>query len=213
MTEQTYTSAVKRLANIPEIFTGNDLATIFGWTSAICSNYLAVWRKAGLIKSLGGRTDVHMNLLRNGRVNTEAALRRVYPRAIKVGVDILREAGWTTQIPKMIDVAIPRTNTIYKLSDINLSKRSDKWFATVAIGTERVSQGIDRLKPHWALADMIHRAQDKRVHGAWLLAPDDIDLDAVRENITAMNAMKAIKAFGLSEECFDDAAYAALYDG
>lgn len=209
MGERIYTSALDRLAAIPVVFTGGDLTVLFGWTSAICSSYLAVWRKAGLIKSLGGRSDVHMNLLLNRDANPEAALRRAFPTAIKVGVDILREAGWTTQIPTLIEVAIPRSSSLYALADFAISTRTEKWFRRVAPGTERLSSGIDRLKPAWALADMIDRAYDRRVRGAMLLDPEDLDLECVRRDLATT---PALQAFGLTKNGLDDAGYAQLYD-
>jgi hypothetical protein len=54
-----------------------------------------------------------MNLVRNHHANAEAALRRVFPQATKVGVGILREAGWTTQIPSVPEVAVPQPGPIY----------------------------------------------------------------------------------------------------
>lgn len=208
MNGRIYISSVDRLTALPEIFTGSDLTVLFGWKSVICSNYLAVWRKAGLIKSLGGRADVHMNLLRNRQINPEVALRRVFPRAVKVGVDLLREAGWTTQIPNRIDVAIPRTSSLYHLVDFAITTRTEKWFQCTAPGTEKVSQGIDRLNPAWALADMIARAGDNRVRHAFLLDPEDIDLQAVRSD---QSITPALRALGLNADCVDDNGYLRLY--
>jgi hypothetical protein len=68
MTKRIYTSAISRLGTLPEVFTGSNVTVLMGWKSGICSSYLAQWRKAGLIKSLGGRSDVHMNLVRNRQV-------------------------------------------------------------------------------------------------------------------------------------------------
>ena len=47
MRERIYTSAMNRLVATPEIFTGGDLTVLFGWTSAICSTYLAACAKRG----------------------------------------------------------------------------------------------------------------------------------------------------------------------
>jgi hypothetical protein len=208
VTERIYTSAVSRLAALPDVFTGGDLTVLMGWKSGICSSYLAQWRKAGLIKSLGGRSDVHMNLVRNRQVNPELALRRVFPQCVKVGVDVLREAGWTTQIASSIDVAVPTASSLYDLPDFTLSTRTAKWFQRVAPGTDKVQQGIDRLQPAWALADMLARAQDARVRNAWLLDPEDLDLDSVRRDKQAVHAMQA---FGLEMDCVEDAGYERIY--
>lgn len=209
MPERSYTSAFDRLASLPEVFTGGELTVLFGWKSGIASTYLANWRKAGLVQSLGGRSDVHMNLVRNRQVNPELAVRRAYPQAVKVGLDVLREAGWTTQIPRVIELAVPLSSTVYALEGFEISTRTPKWFARVAPGMGRVSQGVDRLRPAWALADMVARAQDARVRGAWLLDPEDLDWEAVRGDA---DTAQALAAFGLEANCLADTGYATLYD-
>ena len=209
MAERIYTSSVDRLASLPEIFTGGDLTVLFGWKSAIASSYLANWRKAGLVKSLGGRSDVHMNLVVNRQFNRDAALRRAFPNALKLGVEILRAAGWTTQIPTVIDVAVPPSRSLYLLEGFELTQRPEKWFQTVEPGIQRVSVGINQLRPAWALADMLARAQDRRVRNAWLLDPEDLDFDSVRAD---KDLLRALQAFELPPDCLNGADYEALYD-
>jgi hypothetical protein len=209
MSQRIYTSAINRLASLPEVFTGGDLTVLFGWKSAICSSYLASWRKAGLIKSLGGRSDVHMNLVRNRRADPEVALRRAFAQAVKVGVDVLREAGWTTQIPTTMEVAVPVGSATYDVEGFAITTRTAKWFQRVAPGLDKLAQGIDHLQPAWALADMLARAQDGRVRNAWLLDPDDIDLDSVQKD---KGIVAALTAFGLDKNCVQHAGYASLYD-
>lgn len=209
MGDKSYTSAAKRLESLPEVFTGSDLTVLFGWTSQIASTYLANWRRAGLVKSLGGRSDVHLNRVKNRHVNPELALRRVFPLATKVGVDILREAGWTTQIPRLPQVAVPQPGPIYTVNDFELTGRPQHWFRQVAPGVEDVAGGIRRLQPAWALVDMIARALDGRVRNAWLLAPDDLDLEAAREDMAMPHALAA---FGINGDFLTDSAYGQLYD-
>ena len=209
MSGKTYTSASKRLEALPEIFTGSDLTMLCGWRSQIASTYLANWRKAGLVRSLGGRSDVHMNLVRNRHVNLEVALRRVFPLATKVGVDVLREAGWTTQIPSLPEVALPQPGPIYAVAEFALTGRPHKWFTKVAHGVQHVNDGLMRLKPAWALVDMVARALDRRVRQAWLLAPDDLDLGEARED-ESLSA--ALAAFAVDEHDLTEAGYARLYD-
>jgi hypothetical protein len=208
VTQRIYTSAIQRLADLPEVFTGGDLTVLLGWKSAICSSYLAQWRKAGLVKSLGGRSDVHMNLVRNRQVSPEAALRRAYPQVVKVGVDVLREAGWTTQIATRIDVAVPTASSLYALPGFAITTRTAPWFQCVAPGTEIVQHGINRLQPAWALADMLARAQDRRVRSAWLPDPEDLDLQSVRSH---KHTERALQAFGLDIASISDAGYEELY--
>lgn len=205
---ETYTSAFERLKSLPEIFTGSDVTTIFRWTSQTASTYLANWRRAGLVESLGGRSDVHMNLVRNPSANREAALRRVFPHATKIGADVLREAGWTTQIMSSPEVAVPRGSS-YAVNGFALSPRSEKWFQQVSPGIIDNPVGLRALAPAWALADMIARAKDRRVGDAWLLAPDDIDLEAVAAD---PQTKAAIKSFGLRKADITADGYEGLYD-
>jgi hypothetical protein len=201
---QKYTSAIKRLAALPEVFTGGDLAVLFGWKSAICSTYLASWRKAGLVQSLGGRSDVHMNLLRNHQANPELALRRAYPQALKLGVDVLRDVGWTTQIPSAVDVVVESGSTLHQLPGFALSTRTLKWFQSVAPGFEQVAHGINRLHPAWALADMLARSVDARVRNAWLPDPEDLDLSAIHQ---CKQLVPALQALGLGLQSMAAAGY------
>lgn len=202
-------SAFKRLSSVPEVFTGGDLTMLFGWTSPTASTYLANWRKAGWVKSLGGRSDVHMNLAVNRHVNPERALQRVFPMATLVGADLLREAGWTTQIVNTPEVATPQSGPLYAVEGFHLTVRADKWFGKTAPGTLYPQGGMARLRPAWAWADMIARVLDKRVRNAWLLAPDDLDFTLIEEDITLTDALAA---FGIPETLGTEAGYSQLYD-
>jgi hypothetical protein len=193
---EIYTSAIKRLSGLPDVFCGSDLTIKFQWTSAIASSYIAQWKKAGLVQALGGRSDVFMNLVTNKEPNTDLALRNCYPKALKIGIDILRQAGWMTQIPARVDVAIPKACNVYDIDGYNLSPRTEKWFNLMAPGIEKVDIGINQLRPAWAFADLIARSMDKRVHDAWLPDPEDIDELAVSED---PEMSVALKAFGLSK--------------
>ena len=210
MTSKSYTSAIDRLLVVPEVFTGSELTVLFGWRSTMASNYLANWRRAGLIKSLGGRSDMHMNLVRNRHINPELALRRAFPRAVMVGIDVIRQAGWTTQIPTFSEVAIPITSTLYNVDGFNLSHRTQKWFDLVSHGNgiDDNPGGIDRLKPSWALADMISRASDRRVKAAWLLDPEDLDLDAI---LSDKQLPKALSSFGFNPNLLQGNGYEEIY--
>ena len=208
---RTYTSANDRLTQLPAIFTGSDLTIRFGWTSAYASQYIQQWRKRGLVQSLGGLSDVHFNLLQCRAPNLEAGLRRAIPQAVKGGVDVLREAGWTTQVIRHLEALVPSNGPIYALNEVTLQLRKPQWFVLTEIGTIAVEpeEGIRRLQPSWALADMIHRSCDRRVKDAWLLDPDDIDLEAARAD---KSMEKPLSHFKLSSSLVSDDGYAALYD-
>jgi hypothetical protein len=43
---------------------------------------------------------------------------------VKLGVNVLREAGWTTQIPSIMEVSIPVGSAMYSLEGFELSTRT-----------------------------------------------------------------------------------------
>lgn len=206
---KTYTSAIDRLLGLPAVFTGRDLTLKFQWSAATASAYLAQWRRADHVRSLGGHSDVFMNLVVQRNPDLESALRRAFPEAVKVGADVLRQAGWTTQIMQRPEVAVLSSGPKYKLLDFTLSPRAPGWFARIKPGLEAPAQGVKRLRPAWALADMIERCMDRRVKQAWLLAPDDLDLDAARAD---SETDAALAAFNLAPDGFADEAYAEMFE-
>ncbi len=207
--EKRYQSASQRLLALPEVFTGSEAALTFGWTSGVTSTYLANWRKAGFVRSLGGRSDVHMNLLVNRQVNPLRALKRAYPRCIRIGVDVLREAAWTTQIPQRIEVAIPKGCTPYAIEWVDLTARTESWFKAVEPGIEEGDDGPDSLSPIWALGDMIARALDDRVRGAWLLDPEDLVFWDIEDH---WQRAKAAEVLGIDPAYFSEQGYSDLYE-
>jgi hypothetical protein len=121
---------------------------------------------------------------------------------------VLRNAGWTTQIPTVPEVAVPTGSSLYTLPSYALSTRTARWFHAVAPGLAQVAHGIPSLQPAWALADMLARAQDRRIRSAWLLDPEDIDLHSARQDKDAARAMQAL---GLPVNDLEDAGYEHLY--
>jgi hypothetical protein len=205
----TYVSSVQRLRRLPAVFSGRDLTVKFQWSAATASQYLANWRRASLIRALGGHSDVFMNLIVAPQPDVEQALLRALPEAVRIGVDVLREAGWTTQVQRMPDIAVLAGGPRYKLADFNLQSRTAAWFTRVKPGLTQTGHGVARLAPAWALADMMDRYLDKRVKGAWLLAPDDLELD---EAAAADDTLSAFSAFGLDPAFLTAAGYAHVYD-
>ncbi len=202
-----YVSAIARLREIPHVFTGADVMQLCGWTSQIASTYLSNWRKAGHILPLGGHSDVYLNLVVNPRGDREAALLRCYPAATLAGTDILRAAGWTTQIMAKPEVVIPSGSKIYAIDFYTLLLRPPSWWRKVML-EEHISGRAARLRPASALADMLHRAHDARAKDAWLLAPDDLDLDMAREDESLPTTFAAFK---LPLHLVSDAGYADFY--
>jgi hypothetical protein len=191
MSQQT--SAIVRLQSLPPVFRGSDLTVRFQWTSKAASQYLYLWKRRGLVKGLGGHSDVYANLLTSPTAQWEKALLMSMPSAVTIGVEALRQAGWTTQVPHRPGVAVNSKHSVFSADPFEISGRDPKWFEQAKAGFQADrSMGLPTLRPAWALADML-RTQG---WGACGLQPDDIDWDAVTHEDEA-DWQAACEAFNL----------------
>lgn len=165
-------SAFERLRDLPPLFRGGDLTRRFGWTSKSASQYLYLWKRRGLVQSLGGHSDVYANLLASLHPDWERAVVMAMPSAVLVGIEAMRREGWTTQVTRRPSLAVKTGDPVFKTNRFEVLRRTPRWFDQVAPGIAGDSQGNLRvLRAAWALADQL-------THGGWEqggLAPDDID--------------------------------------
>ncbi len=176
-------SAFDRLRKLPALFRGSDLTVRLQWDSKKTSHYLWLWKRRNLVRPLGGHSDVFANLVVDARPNWEAALLLARPSAVIVGVECLRRAGWTTQIPHRPEVAVDASLPMISTEHFDVERRPDAWFAAIAPGLieddtasiDPASRSAPSLRPAWALVDLLARAD----RNACALAPDDIDWSMV----------------------------------
>lgn len=165
-------SAFERLRDLPPVFRGGDLTRRFGWSSKTASQYLYLWKRRGLVQALGGHSDVYANLLASRHPDWERALMMAMPSAVLVGIEVMRRAGWTTQVPQRPTVAVKAGHAVFKTDHFDVVTRTPRWFDQVAPGILGDSpQELRALRPAWALADQLK-------DGGWEqggLSPDDID--------------------------------------
>jgi hypothetical protein len=127
-----------------------------------------------LVSALGGHSDVFANRLRAPDPDWGQALRLAMPSVIVIGIEALRQAGWTTQIPARPDVAVDASAPVYTVEPFTVSTRPTQWFENVlksGLQPRPGLSGLPVLRPAWALADLLATAG----WGACGLAPDDID--------------------------------------
>ena len=97
------------------------------------------------------------------------------PSATIIGIEALRQAGWTTQIAHAPEVAVNAAQTIFKTDRYEIVPRKALWIDRVASAARRSPDGLPVLAPAWALADLLARGD----WGSFGLDPDDIEWDAV----------------------------------
>lgn len=189
------TSAIARLQSLPPVFRGADLTIRFQWTSKAASQYLYLWKRRGLVRGLGGHSDVYANLLTTPNPNWEKALLAAMPSAVVIGIESLRQAGWTTQVPHRPVVAINAKQSVFNIDPYEIMERDAKWFKAASAGIvgDR-AKGLPVLKPAWALADML-RNQAWGECGLW---PDDIDWSVITEQ-DEQDWQTACHTFGLPQ--------------
>jgi hypothetical protein len=170
--ERVNVSSVQRLRSLPRLFRGADLTVRFGWQSKTASHYLWLWKRAGLVAR---------------------------PSAVIFGVECLRRAGWTTQIPMRPDVAIDASLPRMTAEPFTVVRRSDAWFSATqrglhsrTAGMGAATAGLPMLRPAWALADMLSSAD----WGECGLFPDDVDVAEATER-DRVDWRKAVQALGV----------------
>ncbi len=195
-------SAIERLRSLPSIFRGADLTIRFGWKSKTASHYLYLWRQRGLVEPLGGHSDVFANLLFPAPPDWNVALRLAMPSALLIGIEALRQAGWTTQVPHLPTVAVDASQPVFSTERFDISRRTPAWCAAVRRGVTPVSDDrLPVLTPAWALADLLQT----QGWGACGLTPDDIDWSLVTPRDERQWELAA-KALGLAASpLLDDA--------
>lgn len=107
-------------------------------------------------------------------------LKLIYPSAVVRGESILHSAGWITQIPQRINIAVLESRTYVDISGFVLSPKNKDWYQKVdgylltlennnAISTF----GLPGLPPALALADLYN----KNIIADWQPDPDDLDIE------------------------------------
>jgi hypothetical protein len=175
----TYTNGISRLRKLPEVFSVNTMTRALGFSKPVALNYLARWKARSWVAQAGPRAGTYFNLVVNPAASVDgrtAALKMIYPSATLTGESVLHAAGWITQIPHLVHVAIERRRSYVQVTGFELHPRKIAWFATVKLLSADkaafATQGLRTLAPAWALADLY--AHPKQ----WQPDNDDLDITA-----------------------------------
>lgn len=164
------------LDRLPWVFHIAELTLRLGWKPKVALRELYRWNRQGLVGYLGGDSGVYANLVVSEYPDWEMGLRMVMPTAIVSGLEVLRRAGWITQIPYLITVTVSAAEQVYQVDRFAVTVQGHEWFDAMAPGM-RSGEGValPSLAPAWALADLVHRE-------GWCdcgVGPDDVYWDYV----------------------------------
>ena len=194
---RTYVPGVQRLMALPEII---DLRMLErqGLTRGTARLQASLWARAGMLKPAGPRTGIYYNLVRDNRgasAHLGALLVRQYATPVVIGASALNHHGWTTQMPRVLEVAVPVTRRRRRLLQIDgaiVVPRPLSWYRMIADHLSDGPYGLRVLEPQYALADA-YRHKD-----VWVPDPDDIDLsDALEEHVSSLR--KALEEMSVPE--------------
>ena len=187
------TSAIDRLRSLPEAFTLAAFRRLTGFSENAAAVCLHRWKTRDLIEPAGERAGIYFNKLKVPQPDTilrVEALLYEYPSAILCGESVLHAAGWITQIPAQLTVAVLLRPTYVSFRGFEIRGRPLSWFIAVhgdvsAQGNDRV-YGMRALPPALALADLYGDAN------AWHPDPDDLDVpsDQVGEVFSASERLR-----------------------
>lgn len=171
------TSAIDRLRSLPEAFTLAAFRRLTGFSDSAAAVCLHRWKAKGLIEPAGERAGIYFNKLKTPEPDTALrvdALLYEYPSAILCGESVLHAAGWITQIPAQLTVAVLLRPTYVSFRGFEIRGRPLSWFTAVhadvsARSNDRVYE-MRALPPALALVDLYGDPK------AWHPDPDDLDL-------------------------------------
>ena len=171
------TSAIDRLRNLPEAFTLAAFRRLTGFSQNAAAVCLHRWKTKDLIEPAGERAGIYFNKLKTPQPDTALrieALLYEYPSAILRGESVLHAAGWITQVPAQLTVAVLLRPTYVSFTGFEIRGRPLSWFTAVhgAVSARRNDRvyGMRALPPALALVDAYGDPE------AWHPDPDDLDV-------------------------------------
>jgi len=217
-------NSFEMLRDLPGVFSLRDVVIRHGLSEAAARQYCWRWGNAGMVTPVGPRIGVFYNLVvePNKEYLLAAALEKalgIRPYVI-VGHSALNDAGWTTQMPQRIELAllVTRETHSYPMIDgVDILPRPLAWFQAMKPGIAGQLHGIAILPPEHALVDTL---RTRLLHGnepnrGWRPGADDIDpfdinanesLVRMREIAAAIKVPEKILLDYLSRiECFEEA--------
>ena len=170
------------------MFHVQDVSFMFGWSSANASSVLTRWRRQGLAEPAGA--GVWFNLVADPdapRRRHYEAIGRMFPAAVVIGATVLHDAGWTTQAPQVVSIAIPRSRITRELVIVEPCPRPAIWFRRIEPWLQTGIYPLPSLMPAAALADALC------YRPGWQPDPDDIEFGSLDDARLFRKAFQAIR--------------------
>lgn len=154
--------ARERLLDLPDVFDLRDVSLLTGWSSNAVYVNCHRWVKQGLISPVGPRAATYYNLVVDPKGPEKLigkALKLMMPSAVVVGGSSVAWAGWTTQMPRILEVVVPKTEQNKAFPVVNgarIAMRGKVWYKRMGLGGAIEKDGpfgLHVLKPDAAIVD------------------------------------------------------------
>jgi hypothetical protein len=167
-----YRSAKEILDSLPQMFSNKDAMMITGIDANQIRVYLSRWANNDLIIPLGGKTGIYFKDPEAKSNYFHVALQKIYPGLVVIGANVLHDTGLTTQIPHILNIAIPTRRKHTKIDAVAVYMRGKKWYRLIAAEHYiKHENDLPALTPEFALADML------KFRDGWVPDPDDIEFE------------------------------------
>lgn len=152
------TSTLERMRRLPATFTATDALLLGEIPLDQLNRVLWRWKEAGIIRSLGSRSDIWFNLVVQpevSRAQWELAVRRALPSAVAGGHSVLMRSGVTTQLSNSDYLIQPaNTRTAAAIDGATLAVRPAIWIRRLwQLGAVQVAN-FPELDPGAAIVDL-----------------------------------------------------------
>lgn len=174
------------LTKLPEVFDLRDLQIATGVDRKHASQMCWRWSKKSFVSAFS--EGVYFNLIADRKAPSKfvgTAINKVSSSyKLVIGVNSLNAAGWTTQMPRIIELAVPvdrNHRTFKQMEGVVIAPRSLDWFRKVLpVSKDRGAADQLMIPAAYALVDsfMDGLAATKTTAGAsiWHPDPDDISI-------------------------------------
>lgn len=165
------TASVDRLRLLPDVFNATAALLVTNIPKEQFNQYMWRWQKAGLVQSIGARSDVWINLLASPKPSHETwlkAVRMALPDAIVAGHGVLQRHGLSTQMANRVDMIRPAESARAEIDGVVLHERPKMWIKTLRRMRAVNEEGpLPELDPGAALVDLLR------------FDPESIDVDDI----------------------------------
>lgn len=208
MNEGKRISSIDRLRKLEPVFSLADIQAGLGLDDRLARLYVSRWTKARLAQRFGG--GVYFNLLKDehGPRNrtAEAINKLVGVPVVVVGGAAITAGGWSTQVHRKIEVAVPvirgSLTVPHTRGDIVLTPRYTNWFRILAGSADQSAQeGLAMAAPEYALADALLSGRRTISSGKPVIAPPPDEIDMGNFGGTELEKVRdAMRELGASEQ-------------